>query len=271
MHETVDRSLDTRSQDYFTTHVGSSLWVTFNRPESLNALTSDMYEGIRQACRRAESDPTVTSLVFGGVDGSRRSFAAGSDITAVADILDWETYRDYEDGISEIISAIQNLSIPTVAAIAGPCVGAGATLALACDLRVVADSVKLGYPMARTTGGTLPPATYVLLASQVGIPRALDMLLSSRLIRAQEIVAAGLAAEVVPEVELDEATKKLTERISTSAPLSLKASKTEIRRLRERLAEGAVDDVRQSVFESADYREGLTAFLEHRPPVWTGR
>ncbi|XVQ06744.1 enoyl-CoA hydratase-related protein [Spirillospora sp. CA-255316] len=250
---------------------GAALWVVLDRPAALNALTTSMYEALHRACLRAEEADDIRCVVITGARGDRPAFAAGSDISSMAACETWADYQAYEDGVLDIIRTIQRLRVPTIAAVAGPCVGAGATIALSCDLRVVAQSARLGYPIARSTGGCLPTETYVLLAAHLGMPRAVDMLLTARLMNAEQIGAAGLASKVVDDAELDEATQDLADRIVSLAPLSLRAAKAEMWRLRDRLCAGAADDLRPMVFESDDFKEGIDAFVAGRAPVWTGK
>lgn len=250
---------------------GAALWVVLDHPEARNALTTAMYDALHQACLRAEESRDVRCLVVTGARGEQPAFAAGSDISSLAACESWADYQAYEDGIGDVVRTLQRLRVPTIAAVAGPCAGAGATIALSCDLRVVAASGRLGYPMARTTGGCLPTETYLLLAAQVGMPRALDMLLTARLMTADQMDAAGLASSVVPDAELDRATQDLADRVAGMAPLSLRAAKVEMWRLRDRLLAGAPDDLRREVFESDDFREGIEAFLAGRAPAWTGK
>lgn len=249
----------------------ATLWVVLDRPAARNALTTSMYDTLHRACLQAEQADEVRCLVITGARGNQPAFAAGSDISSVAACQTWEDFQEYEDGIGDIVRTIQRLRIPTIAAVAGPCVGAGATIALSCDLRVIARSTRFGYPMAKTTGGCLPTETYVLLATHVGVPRALDMLLTARLMNAEQIDAAGLASAVVDDGELDQVTQDLADRVAGFAPLSLQAAKVEMWRLRDRLHADAPDDLRRMVFESADFREGVEAFLAGRAPVWTGK
>ena len=247
---------------------GGVLTVTFNRPEQRNAMTFAMYEGLEEACERADTDASVRVLVLRGAGG--RAFVAGTDITQFLAFTSGEDGIAYEEGIERVINRLEDVTVPTVAAIEGSCVGGGLALAAACDLRVATASSRFGVPIARTLGNCLSMNTYSLLVHHLGPGRTLDMLLRARLLSAGDASAAGFVGEVVPDGGLDEALADLVGTLLGHAPLSMKAAGLAVARLRRaNLPDG--DDLVREVFGSEDFRAGVSAFVNRGQVSWTGR
>jgi enoyl-CoA hydratase/carnithine racemase len=160
--------------------------------------------------------------------------------------------------------------VPTIAAIDGACTGGGATIAAACDLRLATRRLKFGVPIARTLGNCLSAANLARLARVLGAARTRDILLTARLVEAEEALAIGLVRDVVDDADrLVERSRELARRLAGHAPLTLSATKEGLRRLE---AAGAVDDrdLVARCYTSADFKEGIEAFLAKRKPVWRG-
>ena len=247
---------------------GAVLTVLFNRPEARNAMTFAMYEGLEEACAQADTDDSVRVMVLRGAGG--RAFVAGTDIAQFSTFTSGDDGIAYEERITRVVNRLEDVTVPTVAAIEGPCVGGGLALAAACDLRVATESSRFGVPIARTLGNCLSMNSYSLLVHHLGPGRTLDMLLRARLLSAADAHAAGFVGEVVPDGELDPALAALLEVLLSHAPLSMKAAGQAVARLRRaNLPDG--DDIVREVFGSADFRAGVSAFVNREPASWTGR
>jgi enoyl-CoA hydratase/carnithine racemase len=247
---------------------GAVLTVLFNRPEARNAMTFAMYDGLEEACARADADDSVRVMVLRGAGG--RAFVAGTDISQFSTFTSGEDGIAYEERISRVVDRLEDVAVPTVAAIEGPCVGGGLALAAACDLRVATESSRFGVPIARTLGNCLSMNTYSLLVHHLGPGRTLDMLLRARLLSAAEAHAAGFVGEVVADGQLEPALTALVEVLLSHAPLSMKAAGQAVARLRRAdLPDG--DDLVREVFGSADFRAGVAAFVNRGQVTWTGR
>ena len=247
---------------------GAVLSVLFNRPEARNAMTFAMYEGLAEACDRADEDESVRVLVLRGAGG--RAFVAGTDIAQFLEFTDGEDGVASEARIERVVNRLEDVTVPTVAAIEGPCVGGGLALAAACDLRLATASSRFGVPIARTLGNCLSMNTVSLLVHHLGPGRTLDLLLRARLLGADDAHAAGFVGEVVPDGELDAALAALLDTLLAHAPLTMWAAGQAVTRLRRAaLPEG--DDLVRAVFGSADFRAGVRAFVDRGQVSWTGR
>jgi len=244
--------------------------VVFNRPESRNALTFEMYEGLARVCREMPTDGSVRALVVSGAGG--RAFAAGTDMTQFRGFATERDCLDYEHRMDAILDAVERCPVPTIAAITGACTGGGAAIAACCDLRVADERLKFGFPIARTLGNCLSVANLARLSALIGQARVREIIFTARLIEAAEAERIGLVARVMPEPEgvMAEA-RRLAATLSAHAPLTLRATKEGLRRaLRD--GPGAPDeDLVTLCYMSEDFREGIEAFLSKRPPVWKGR
>ncbi|MEO3869116.1 enoyl-CoA hydratase/isomerase family protein [Nonomuraea sp. B12E4] len=247
---------------------GPVLRVVFNRPDRHNALTWDMWDGLEQACERADNDPAIKLLVLSGAGG--RAFVAGTDIAQFAAFNDGSDGVAYERGVQRVIDRLERVKVPTVAVVEGHCVGAGLIVAAACDLRIAVPAATFGVPIARTLGNCLSMNTYSLLVHHLGPARTLDMLLRARLYTAEEAHAAGFVAELRTPEELPERLAELEDRLLGHAPLSMWAAKEAVRRLRvANLPDG--DDIVATVFGSDDFHAAVPAFLAKEKVDWQGR
>jgi len=243
------------------------LTVTFNRPAQHNAMTFPMYDGLHAACERADADDDIRVLVLRGAGD--RAFVAGTDIAQFAD-YDAADGLAYEHRIARVVNRLEDVDVPTVAAVQGYCVGGGLALAAACDLRMAARSAMFGVPIARTLGNCLSMNTYSLLMRHLGPARTLDLLLRARMISGEEAHAAGFVAETCADADLDAVVDDVVGVLQSNAPLSMWAAKEAVRRLRRAgLPDG--DDIVSRVFGSDDFRRGVAAFAAKETVVWTGR
>jgi enoyl-CoA hydratase/carnithine racemase len=247
---------------------GGLVWVIFNSPRTRNALTETMHERLLQTCQEVNADPSARVMVLTGTGGS---FVSGGNIAEFRSIHTPDDALRLQARITELSDAIDAVRVPIVAAIAGVCTGGGAALAAGSDVWVASPSARYGYPIARTLGNCLPAREYGRLVAFLGLPLAKDLLLTARLLDAGELLARGLAREVVASEEaLIPRAQALAEQIAQYAPLTLQVSKEALRRARERLLPDNDADLFLRCHLSADFQEGVEAFLAKRAPVWRG-
>ncbi|HEY8785124.1 MAG TPA: enoyl-CoA hydratase/isomerase family protein [Candidatus Limnocylindria bacterium] len=257
------------TEEIRTERRGSALWIRVDRPAARNALTFAMYDRIAAVCRDANADPSVKAVVL---TGSADAFVAGTDIAQFVDFKKASQALEYEHRMDAWLGAIEDVRVPTIAALRGPVVGGGLAIAAACDLRVAAPSARFGVPVARTLGNCFSAANLVRLAALVGLGRVKELVLTARLIDAQEARAIGLVSEVVAdEAALDARVDELVEQLASFAPLTLHATKEMVRRIRARMMPEEAADLVALCYTSADFREGVAAFIERRKPVWKGQ
>jgi enoyl-CoA hydratase/carnithine racemase len=242
--------------------------LTFNRPHTRNALTWEMYDALERACDEVEARADVRALIIRGEGGS---FAAGTDISQFAGFTTGEDGVAYERRLDALVQRLEELPVPTVAEVDGAAVGGGCLIALACDLRIVSDRARLGVPVARTLGNCLSMANLARLVDLVGPARTRDLLLTGRLVDADEALALGLATRVVPAAALGVESRALALELATRARSTIVATKTLLRRLRAHrvLPPGADEDVIAACYASDEFREGVAAFNEGRKPRWS--
>jgi len=244
------------------------LTVVFDRPAARNAMTFAMYEGLYEACERADAEDDVKVLVL---TGAGKAFVAGTDIAQFSSFTTGQDGIDYELGISRVVDRLEDVTVPTVAVVRGACVGGGLALAAACDLRVASRSGRFGVPIARTLGNCLSMNSVSLLVSQLGPARSLDLLLRARLLTAEEAHAAGFVSELAADDEsLDEVAAAVVQPLLTHAPLTMWAAKQAVTRLR-RATLPYGDDVVARAFGSDDFHRALQSFSAKERPVWQGR
>jgi enoyl-CoA hydratase/carnithine racemase len=249
---------------------GSIATLTFNRPEARNAMTWEMYESLVAACDRVDQDAAIRVLVLRGAGG--KAFVAGTDIAQFQNFNNRDDGLKYEERLDRVLDRLERVVKPTIAQVEGVAAGGGCAIALTCDLRVATPDASFGIPIARTLGNCLSGASYSRLLDVMGPGAVKDMLFTGRLIGGTEAHALGLVNRLVPAVEMDAVVRVLASEIAANAPLTLRATKEMIRRIlsRRRLAAGDDADVVEMCYTSADFREGVTAFLAKRKPVWTG-
>jgi len=243
--------------------------ITFNRPQARNALTFQMYEQLGEICQQAENDLSVKVLVLTGA--GEKAFAAGTDISQFQDFSTAEHALEYESRIERVLTALENCRVPSIAAIAGVCTGGGFSIAGCCDLRIGAANARFGVPIGRTLGNCLSISNYVRLAALLGPARVKDIIFTARLIEAEEACKIGLLGEVLPNYEtLQSRANELARTVASQAPLTLQVTKEALRRIKEKMSPEDDRDLILKCYMSRDFREGMDAFLNKRPPKWTG-
>ncbi len=246
-------------------------YVTFNRPQARNAMTFAMYEGLAALCDRIiGGDEKVRALLVTGA--GEKAFAAGTDIAQFRAFQTPGDALDYEARIDRVLGALEKCPVPVVAAISGACTGGGAAIAACCDIRIGAANTRFGFPIARTLGNCLSISNYTRLATLIGPARTKELIFTSRLVEAEEAKALGLLSEVLPDhASLMERAEALVRLVAGQAPLTLRATKEALRRIKEKMAPEESRDLIVMCYMSEDFREGMDAFLNKRPPAWKGR
>ena len=243
--------------------------VTFNRPQARNAFTFQMYERLEEICTQAENDSSVKVLLLTGA--GEKAFAAGTDISQFQDFSTAEHALEYESRIERVLTALENCRVPSIAAIAGVCTGGGFSIAGCCDLRIGAANARFGVPIGRTLGNCLSISNYVRLSALLGPALVKDIIFTARLIEAEEACKIGLLGEVLPNYEtLQSRATELARTVASQAPLTLQVTKEALRRIKEKMSPEDDHELILKCYMSKDFREGMDAFLNKRPPKWTG-
>ena len=226
-----------------------------------------MYDALVEACDRAEADHDVRVLIIRGSGGA---FAAGTDISQFREFANGEAGVAYERRLDAVIDRIERLSIATIAEVDGAAAGGGCAIAMACDLRICSERARFGVPVSRTLGNCLSMANTARMVDLLGPAMTRDLLLTGRMIDAHDAMAAGLANAIVPADQLEQETYKIAADLSTRARSTISATKAMMLRLRDhrRPPAGSADDIIRECYGSAEFKEGVTAFLDGRRPNW---
>jgi enoyl-CoA hydratase len=241
--------------------------VTLNRPKALNALNAAVLADLLAALKGFDADPAIAASV---ITGSERAFAAGADIKEMASMDYVDTYLDDTFSGWEEFARTRK---PVIAAVAGYALGGGCELAMMCDFIVAADTAKFGQP--EITLGVMPGmGGSQRLARFVGKSKAMDMVLTGRMMDAAEAERCGLVSRVVPAADLVEEALKAAAKIAEfSLPAVMMAKEAVNRSFETTLAEGLRFERRlfHSMFALEDQKEGMAAFAEKRPPRFRNR
>lgn len=244
--------------------------ITFNRPRTRNALTFGMYQGLAKICAKAAEDESLKALIVTGA--GQRAFAAGTDIAQFRDFKSADDALTYEAKIHAVLESVETCAVPTIAAITGACTGGGAAIAAACDIRIASRDLKYGFPIARTLGNCLSIRSLSRIVALIGAGRTREIIFTARLIAAEEALAIALISEILEEpAAVVPRARELAKTMAGHAPLTLRATKEALRRLRQHQTGGEDADLIALCYTSEDFREGLEAFLAKRKPVWKGR
>lgn len=242
--------------------------ITLNRPKQLNALNDALMDELGDAMLTFDADEAVAAIV---ITGSEKAFAAGADIGGMAKMTYMEAYKS--EFITRNWEQIRSVRKPVIAAVAGFALGGGCELAMSCDLIIAADTAKFGQPEIKL--GTIPGAGGTQrLPRAVGKAKAMDMVLTGRMMDAAEAERAGLVARIVPAASLVEEALAVGKQIAEySQPVVALAKESVNRAFELTLAEGMHYERRtfHSLFATEDQKEGMAAFLEKRKAAFKGK
>ena len=255
-----------------------SIW-TLNRPDKLNALNTESHKAIKKECARANSEDNVRCVVIKGappmepMEGKRskpHAFAAGADISEFAGKDSDDVRPFFEDNAWE---AVWNLSKPTIAMVDGFALGGGTELALSCDIRFASERSTFGQPEINL--GLIPGGGGTQrLCRLIGYGRAMEIVLSGRMVSAEDALSMGMVNRIVPIEDLEAETMKLATEISKKSPHTTKVAKRAVRGALELpFSEGVLMERSEFValFDTEDKEIGVRAFLERSEPEWVGK
>ncbi len=241
--------------------------VLMNRPEALNALSSELMDDVVGALEELDADDAIRCIVLGG---NERAFAAGADVGELAAATPVELYESRRTGRWDAIRALRT---PLVAAVSGYCLGGGCELAMACDLIVASETAQFGQPEINL--GVLPGAGGTQrLTRAVGKALAMDVILTGRFLSAREALQAGLVARVVAREAWLEEAKRVAREIAAKSPVSVRLAKEAVDAAFESPLAAGIELERRAFYlarASEDATEGLSAFVEKRRPDFKGR
>ena len=242
-------------------------WITLNRPEALNALNSQVMHDIVAAASAFDADPGIGAIV---VTGSERAFAAGADIKEMESKSGLDMVMDDHFGGWARFAAVRT---PVIAAVSGYALGGGCELAMMCDIILAADTAKFGQPEINL--GVIPGmGGSQRLVRAVGYYKAAELVLTGRMMGAEEAERAGLVSRVVPAADLLEEASKVADTIAAKSLPSVYAAKAALdTALESTLAEGLRFEKHTfaALFDTADQKEGMAAFREKRAPDFQNR
>ena len=245
--------------------------ITLNRPEAKNAFSAEMIALWTECLEQARTDGDVRVLVL---TGAGDTFCSGGDIREMAGggLTSWTMKRFLWEGVHRILLTMEDLDKPVIAAINGAAMGAGLDMALMCDLRICAGRVRLAESYILM--GLVPgDGGAFLLPRTIGLPKAMELLLTGDALSAEEALAIGLVNRVVPGGELMDATMVLAKKIASKPPQAVRMMKRAVYQGVTSSLRTHLDYISSQVSllsETADHREAATAFLEKRKPVFTG-
>lgn len=250
---------------------GGVAHLVFNNPAKHNAVSLEMWSRMEMLLTEFAANPALRVLVVSGAGG--KAFVSGADISKFeSERSSMEAVKAYNAQSAKAYAQLYNFPKPTIAKIQGYCIGGGANLAVACDLRVCTDDAKFGIPAAKLGLG-YGFVGVNRLAEIVGISRAMELFYTARQMPAQEAYDMGLVNRVVPAAEIDTAVSEWTNMIAANAPMTIATIKAVAREIGKPSGErdlGKLDRMVETCFASKDYIEGRRAFMEKRKPKFTG-
>lgn len=259
------------SHPVLVARAGGVATLTINRPGKRNALSLAVVDWLIAALRTVCAEPDIRSVVITGA-GSK-AFAAGADLEELPEAFETPaSARAYDARVSELYQAIEACPRPVVARMNGHAIGGGLLLALACDLRCAVDTAKVGIPSGRI-GLMLSPCEYRLVQRNLPPSKARLLLFAGTILRAVDAQEWGLVDQVHPPAEFDAALDQLLSNIAAAAPLSTTVAKRllSLPTTGDATARDTIASAYETIYRSQDLREGLSASLAKRQPVFTGR
>lgn len=253
---------------------GAVQTITLNRPDSLNAFNDLMLKELSKAVRAAEKDPAVRCLVF---TGAGRGFSSGQDLAEVRERSNKDQPLELGSHLramyNPLILKIRTIEKPVIASVNGVAAGAGCSLALACDIRIAAESASFIEAFIKV--GLVPDSgSTFMLPRLIGVSRAMEMAFTGRKIKTDEALRIGLVNQVVPDDQLAEETAKFARKLADLPTRAIGLTKRAINAAWRADLETQLDYeamLQTTAGQTQDHREGVTAFLEKRQPTFQGK
>jgi enoyl-CoA hydratase/carnithine racemase len=247
--------------------------ITLNRPDKLNALSNELSHQLVEVLTRVAADDQVRGVVL---TGAGRAFSAGGDVDDMRRHVgtgDWDAIRDLLQAGAQVVSLLEAMAKPTVAAVNGPAVGAGGSLALACDVRIASPGASFGLVFSRLGLHADWGGTY-FLPRLVGAGKALELILTGDIVDAGEALRLGIFSRIASAGELAAAARDLAKKLAAKSPLALLLARQAVHDSVNMRLKDVLDleiDNQMRCFRGPDAKEGIAAFLEKRAPAFGGR
>jgi len=263
-------------KDIIYEKAGAIAVITLNRPEVLNAVRDNLWREMEAAVNDVQADEDVAALI---ITGKGRAFSVGEDLKEAASLYASESIfnlhlvRESVVRMQRVTKSIIDMPKPVIAAVNGYALGAGAELAILCDIRIASEKARFGFPEVRVGSFETNGVTHIL-PRLVGLGKAKELMLTGDHIMAEEALLIGLVEKVVPHESLLDEARKIAQKIAANAPLSVSLVKTCLNKGAETTLETALVYETEAVLACAaseDMREGALSFLENRIPVFKGR
>ena len=233
-------------------------------------MTWAMYDALVEACERVDANAEIRALV---IRAGGDAFCTGTDISQFEGFSGRNDGIEYERRLEHCVARLEAVKVPTVAQVEGIAAGGGCAIALACDLRVCTKAARFGVPIARTLGNGLSLENCARLVEHFGLPRTRSLLITGSFVDAAEAFACGAVTRIAEPEEIPKAVEELCAEIARNAPLTIRAAKAAMAGLSaaRRTASEEVASLVADCYASADFKEGVTAFLAKRTPKFTGQ
>ena len=243
-------------------------YIIFDHVAARNAMTVGMYQSLKSICEDLAKNPKAKVAILRGAGG--KSFVSGSDIAQFSSFTSGEDGISYEEGIDQYLAPLATLPIPTIAVIDGMAVGGGLAIASCCDFRISTPDARFGVPIAKTLGNCLSAGNVAWLMAHLGINIVKRMLLLAELVTAPELLKQGYLLATYPAENLEFEANQLADRLMKLAPITQKSTKLTLARLIKNNLPDCSDLIREC-YGSEDFKNGVSAFLDGEPPIWTGK
>ncbi|MBM4258140.1 MAG: enoyl-CoA hydratase [Deltaproteobacteria bacterium] len=248
-------------------------WITFNRPERRNAVSLEMWQAIPDFVAQVAADNDIRVLLIRGAGDE--AFISGADISQFGSVrANADTTQTYDRATGTALASLATLEKPVVAMINGICFGGGCSVAVMCDLRICSDDSRFCIPAARLSVAYPVERGVERLVHVVGAANATEILVTARVYNAAEALRMSLVNQVVPKAELESYTRDYALKIADNAPLSVASHKFFVRESTKAATLRDMDKIRAwstRCFNSDDYKEGVTAFMQKRRPKFQGK